>query len=123
MDGDHTELVAAGPLTFGSKMRCCEPRVHLEVVASRGSRRRRLWELGSHAHSPVIGVCLPLAALRRVARKVLGGEPVADDYALHCSVVAGSKPRAVAHLLTRVARRVGSAPARYGHAPRWYAAP
>jgi Uncharacterized protein conserved in bacteria (DUF2325) len=94
MDGDHTELVAAGPLTFGSKMRCCEPRVHLEVVASRGSRRRRLWELGSHAHSPVIGVCLPLAALRRVARKVLGGEPVADDYALHCSVVAGCRQRA-----------------------------
>jgi len=49
--------------------------------------------LGGQAHCPVIGVCLPLAALRRLARKVLGGEPVTDDYVLHCSIVAESKHR------------------------------
>jgi Uncharacterized protein conserved in bacteria (DUF2325) len=58
-----------------------------------GSRRRRLWELGSHAHCPVIGVCLPLAALRRLARKVLGSEPIAYDYALHCGMVTDCKRR------------------------------
>jgi hypothetical protein len=41
----------------------------------------------------VIGVCLPLAALRRLARKVLNGEPVADDYELHCGMVADCKQR------------------------------
>jgi hypothetical protein len=38
-------------------------------------------------------VCLPLPALRRLARKVLGGEPVADDYELHCGMVAECKRR------------------------------
>ena len=41
----------------------------------------------------MIGVCLPLAALRRLASKVLCGEPVADGYELHCSIVAESKHR------------------------------
>ena len=31
--------------------------------APNGSRRRRLWELDSHAHCPVVGVCMPIAAL------------------------------------------------------------
>ena len=79
--------------TFGRHDRCCAA---VSVAASpdaTGSRRRRLWELGSHAHCPVIGVCMPLAAMRRLARKVLGGEPVADDYELHCGMVADCKRR------------------------------
>ena len=51
--------------------------------APTGSRRRRLWELDSHAHCPVVGVCLPIGALRRLVDKVLGGQAVADDYELH----------------------------------------
>nr|WP_246312591.1 DUF2325 domain-containing protein [Aquabacterium terrae] len=58
-----------------------------------GSRRRRLWELGSHAHCPLIGVCLPIAALRRLTDKVLGGEALAGDYELHCGVVADCRQR------------------------------
>jgi len=58
-----------------------------------GSRRRRLWELDTHAHCPVIGVCLPLAALRALAGKALGGEVVAGDYELHCGVVTDCKRR------------------------------
>src|SRR6218665_2502695 len=53
-----------------------------------GSRRRRLWELARACHCPVIGVCLPLSALRRVLRKALGGEPVSDDYELQVGVVS-----------------------------------
>ncbi|HET7794494.1 MAG TPA: DUF2325 domain-containing protein [Rhizobacter sp.] len=58
-----------------------------------GSRRRRLWELDSHAHCPIVGVCLPIAALRRLVDKVLAGQAVADDYELHCGVIAECRLR------------------------------
>lgn len=77
---------------FGRHARCCAPEVQ-PIPEPSGSRRRRLWELGTHAHCPVIGVCLPLPAMRRMARKVLAGEPVADDYELHCGMVADCKRR------------------------------
>lgn len=79
--------------TFGRLDRCCADTAAAVSDSPACSRRRRLWELGSHAHCPVIGVCLPLAAMRRLARKVLGGEPVADDYELHCGMVADCKLR------------------------------
>jgi hypothetical protein len=58
-----------------------------------GSRRRRLWELDSHAHCPVIGVCLPLAALRRLMDKAFGGPSFTDDYELHCAAVTDARQR------------------------------
>ncbi|MFY9512796.1 MAG: DUF2325 domain-containing protein, partial [Rubrivivax sp.] len=58
-----------------------------------GSRRRRLWDLDGHAHCPVIGVCLPIAALRKVVDKVLGGQALHGDYELHCGVIAECKHR------------------------------
>lgn len=54
-----------------------------------GSRRRRMWELDHQCHCPVVGVCLPLEALRRLVGKVIRGKPVAaDGYELHVGVVA-----------------------------------
>ena len=61
--------------------------------APAGSRRRRLWELDSPAHCPGVGVCLPIAALRRLVDKVLAGQAVADDYDLHCGVIADCRLR------------------------------
>ena len=58
-----------------------------------GSRRRRLWELDGHAHCPVIGVCLPITALRRLVDKVLGGQAAADDHELHCGAITDCKQR------------------------------
>ncbi|MBC7993804.1 MAG: DUF2325 domain-containing protein [Rhizobacter sp.] len=58
-----------------------------------GSRRRRLWELDSHTHCPIVGVCMPIAALRRLVDKVLAGKAVADDYELHCGVIAECRLR------------------------------
>ncbi|MEK8029991.1 DUF2325 domain-containing protein [Ideonella sp. DXS29W] len=58
----------------------------LPPIEQRGSRRRRLWELSRHAHCPVVGVCLPIAAVRRLVDKALGGQAVASDYELHCGV-------------------------------------
>lgn len=52
------------------------------------SRRRRLWELPASSHCPVVGVCLPLATLRRIASRTAAGEAGGDDYALHAGMVA-----------------------------------
>ena len=79
--------------TFGRHDLCCADVGPAAPEASAASRRRRLWELGSHAHCPVIGVCMPLAAMRRLARKMLAGEPSVDDYELHCGMVGHSKRR------------------------------
>jgi hypothetical protein len=62
-------------------------------IPKTGSRRRRLWELEAHAHCPVVGVCLPLASLRRIVDKVLDGKAMADDYELHCGVIAECRRR------------------------------
>ncbi len=63
------------------------------AAALRGSRRRRVWELAEHAYCPVIGVCLPVDALRRLVGKLLGGEVMASDYELHCGVIGDCKQR------------------------------
>ena len=60
---------------------------------STGSRRRRLWELGSHAHCPVIGVCLPLERVRLLAKRHLVLQGDEDDYTLHCSLVTAAARR------------------------------
>lgn len=68
---------------------------HAEALGTvgRGSRRRRVWELPGAAHCPVIGVCLPIRRLRRLIDKVAGGLVIADDYELHCGVIADCKQR------------------------------
>jgi hypothetical protein len=66
---------------------------HTEPAAPTGSRRRRIWEFGTHAHCPIVGVCLPMAALRRLVDKVLHGQTLADDYELHCGVIAECQKR------------------------------
>lgn len=57
------------------------------------SRRHRLWELEGHAHCPVVGVCLPLPALRRLYEKAEHEAAPADDYDFHCAAVARCKQR------------------------------
>jgi hypothetical protein len=70
--------------------------------AATGSRRQRLWDLPGAAHCPVVGVCLPIQALRRLVDKLNGPRAQADDYALHCSVVADCRQRsAVAEAVQR----------------------
>jgi hypothetical protein len=58
-----------------------------------GSRRRRLWELDSATHCPVLGVCVPLELLRRLVAKALPAHARDDDYRLHCIAVSGCKAR------------------------------
>jgi hypothetical protein len=71
-------------------------------AAQQGSRRKRLWELDSHAHCPVLGVCIPIGMLRKLVGKALGGQALADDYELHCGAVADCRQRsAVAEVVQR----------------------
>lgn len=90
---DPTRPASLEGWTFGRHDRCCAAVPLAAPPEATGSRRRRLWELGLHAHCPVFGVCLPLAAIRRLACKMLGAEPVGDDYELHCGMVADCKHR------------------------------
>ena len=69
------------------------PTVIDAPAASLSSRRRRIWELDGHAHCPVIGTCLPVPLLRKLAAKVLGGEAIGSDYELHCGAVTDCKTR------------------------------
>lgn len=66
---------------------CCPPELIRPTAKPPGTRRRRLWDLPAHAHCPVVGVCLSLATLRRVADKALGGQVQAGDYDLHSGAV------------------------------------
>lgn len=52
-----------------------------------GSRRRRLWEMPTNCHCPVIGVCLPLALLRKLVDKVVVTPVQGDDYDVHVLAV------------------------------------
>lgn len=54
---------------------------------ARSSRRRKLWELAHACHCPLVGVGMPLAALRKLVGKVTGGTVVASDYDVHVGVV------------------------------------
>ncbi|MEO6276573.1 DUF2325 domain-containing protein [Roseateles sp.] len=80
---------------------CCAAHAAPPALPA-GSRRRRLWELGSHAHCPVIGVCVPLERVRVLARKLLVLQGDEDDYTLHCSLVtAAARRNAVAEALQK----------------------
>jgi hypothetical protein len=63
-------------------------------AAGAGSRRRRLWDLDPHAHCPVVGLCLPVATLRRLMERHLASAP-ADDYELHGTGVGTCRTRNV----------------------------
>lgn len=80
-------------LATAPRLSCCKPV--LPPVASAGTRRRRLWELDSSAHCPVLGVGLPIEYLRRLAAKTAPDEAGDDDYRLHCLAVAEARRRGV----------------------------
>ena len=59
----------------------------------RGSRRRKLWEIASHCHCAVIGVCSPIATLRRLAERIDGTATARDDYEIHVAAVGEARRR------------------------------
>ena len=57
-------------------------------AAQGGSRRRRVWELSQASHCPLVGVALPLPALRKLVERVTGGRLLHDDYDIHVGAVS-----------------------------------
>ena len=68
---------------------------HAQEVTGGGSKRRRLWELSDHAHCPVLGVCMPMPAIRRLISRYTSQLAKSDDYDLHCLAVSESKRRSL----------------------------
>lgn len=56
-------------------------------------RRRRLWNLPGACHCPVMGVCLPLTTLRKLAEKSGRCDGRLDDYELHVVAVETCRQR------------------------------
>lgn len=57
------------------------------------SRRRKLWDLAAHCHCPIIGLCLSMATLRKLASRALDGALPQDDYELHVNAVNEARRR------------------------------
>lgn len=68
-------------------------QIDLPPMEKRVPLRRKLWDLESKHHCPVIGTCLTLDELVRFARRFGFSESSYDEYALHVEAVglAGSK--------------------------------
>ncbi|CAN7179629.1 DUF2325 domain-containing protein [Pseudoduganella sp. LjRoot289] len=71
----------------------CDKHARPASAPAQTSRRRRLWELGHASHCPLVGVGMPLAALRKLVGKITGGTVVADDYEVHVGVVTECNSR------------------------------
>lgn len=70
--------------------------------AAGGSRRRRLWELPTNCHCPIVGVCLSLGQLRRLVDKVAVVPVQGDDYDVHVwAVHECARRNALSELLQR----------------------
>lgn len=97
---------------------CVHENASFPASARSATRRRSLWQLPIQYHCPVVGVCLPLASLRRVVDKSLGGTALADDYELHVGVVNECRTRnPVSERLQRVLnQRHAAVIARFRHA-------
>lgn len=81
-----------------------------DVESAPQSSRRRLWELPRAVLCPVLGTCVSIEQLRRLAEKVLGRRAQADDYALRCTArcaapaswpPTGARPHAAARWVLR----------------------
>lgn len=84
-------------------------------AAAQPSRRRKLWELAQACHCPLVGVGMPLAALRKLVGKVTGGTVIAGDYDVHVGVVTecGARNRLSEALQKELDRRYAPALQRF----------
>lgn len=65
-------------------------------------RRRKVWELPVRWHCPLIGTCLPVAEMRKLAGRAGYDEREMNDYTLHTSVVCSCDSRTeIAELVQR----------------------
>ncbi len=84
--------------------RCATPSGHLPVESR---RRKRLWDLDNRLHCSVVGTCLTLGDLRRIAARVGISIPRdEEEYAVHGNFVAAvAKPGPIARVTHKVLDR------------------
>ncbi len=80
--------------------------------------RKRLWELDSRLHCPVVGTCLTLEEMRRLARKAGVSSTAASDYERHHALVRAIEgPTVAARIVNKhLNRRHERALARFAQA-------
>jgi phosphoribosylcarboxyaminoimidazole (NCAIR) mutase len=61
--------------------------------AIQGSRRRKLWEISTKTHCPIIGVCFSTEDLRALISKVMNFPRGTSDYTLHTTAVSACDER------------------------------
>lgn len=83
---------AVTPCVLSPTTRCCASVASLRQTPQ-GSQRRRLWQLDGHAHCPIVGVCLPVETLSKIAGKLMVGLAPANEYELHCYAAQDCKSR------------------------------
>jgi len=67
-----------------------------------GRRRKKIWEMPARWHCPLIGTCLPVAEMRRLAARAGFDAQEMSDYTLHTTVVGSCDARSeIAELIQR----------------------
>lgn len=56
-------------------------------VRPRKAKRAKLWELAEKHHCPVIGTCLPISELEKIARRYFSRVDPRDEFAMHVEAV------------------------------------
>ena len=79
---------APKPPTVPQILSCSQP-----ASATQGSRRRKLWEISTKAHCPIIGVCFSTEDLRALISKVMNFPRGTSDYTLHTTAVSACDER------------------------------
>ena len=96
------EQSTRGPVRNGVPITICRVPPPLEPLPKTG--RRKLWNIPHKYHCPVIGTCLGVDELRRIAsRLVLRGDAPTTDYDIHVTFVGAADTKNAISLATHKA--------------------
>ena len=90
---DDTKLFSSDPAPAAGPEPAAGHAVAGKVAQTARSRRLRLWELEERLHCPVIGTCLDIEDLKKLARKEGFNGKRFDHYRLHVEAVSASCSR------------------------------
>lgn len=83
--GPAVDVMVAGP--------AADALVTALPEKTKGSRRRKLWEISHKFHCPVIGSCFEVAELRALMNKVMHFPAETSDFVLHTTAVGACETR------------------------------
>lgn len=83
-----TAMITKQPPELSKVPSCLQP-----APETPGSRRRKLWEISSRAHCPIIGVCFSTDDLRALIAKLMKFPRGTSDYVLHTTAVSACDER------------------------------